>query len=82
MSDPDTNTKKVKVYVRLIGEGTEVSRPTEAADLGNGLFQILAASNYNPDDETWEFPPGTIVRCETHRDETGEFRLVVKARET
>jgi hypothetical protein len=38
-------------------EGTEVSRPTDVIDLGNGLFKILAPENYDPDDEAWEFPP-------------------------
>jgi hypothetical protein len=53
----DSDTKRVKVFVRLLNEGTEVSRPTEAISLGNGLFRIVSPSNYNPEDEVWEFPP-------------------------
>jgi hypothetical protein len=30
-----SNTKTKKIYVRLLDEGTEVSRPTEALDLGD-----------------------------------------------
>lgn len=77
-ADLDSSTKRIRIYIRLLSEGTEVSRPAEAADLGNGLFQIVAAPDYNSQDETWEFPPGSIVRSETHRDETGEYRLAIK----
>jgi len=57
------STNKVKIYVRLIDEGTEVSRPTEALDLGNGLLELLATPDYDSEDETWEFSPGQL--CDT-----------------
>jgi hypothetical protein len=69
----------VKVYVRLLEEGTDVSRPTEALDLGSGLFKILATPQYDADDEVWEFPPGSVVRCERCAGESGEYLLAVKA---
>jgi hypothetical protein len=50
------------IYVRLMDEGTYVLRPTEAQELGNGLFKLLATPQYNPDDEKWEFSPGSAVR--------------------
>lgn len=59
----DSNTNTVNIYVRLLGEGTEVSRPTQALYLGDGLFKVLATEHYDPDDEKWEFPPGSIVRA-------------------
>ena len=31
----------VEIHIRLLDEGTECSRPTQALDLGNGLFQVL-----------------------------------------
>jgi hypothetical protein len=34
-ADGDSIARTI-VYVRLLDEGTEVSRPTEAIDLGNG----------------------------------------------
>jgi hypothetical protein len=40
-------TNKVKIYVRLIDEGTGVFRPTEALDLGNGLLEILPGAALN-----------------------------------
>ena len=45
------STNKVKIYVRLIDEGTEVSRPTEALDLGNGLLELLATPDYDSEDD-------------------------------
>jgi hypothetical protein len=52
-----------EVYVVLLDEGTDVVRPTRAVSLGNDLCRLLATPNYDPDDEHWEFPPGSIVRC-------------------
>lgn len=61
-----------------MNEGTEVSRPTDAVDLGNGLFKLLMVEGYDPKDETWEFPPGSTVRAEVRHDESGEYLLAVK----
>jgi hypothetical protein len=67
----------VEIYVRLLDEGTECSRPTQALDLGNGLFKVLPTPNYDPADEVWEFPPDSIVRSKIHRSEGKEFLLAV-----
>jgi hypothetical protein len=72
-------TNKVKIYVRLIGEGTEVSPPTEALDLGNGLLELLPTPDDDTEDETWEFRPGTVVRCEKRQGSSGEYLLAVRA---
>lgn len=58
----DSNISRVKIYVRLLGEGTEVCRPTEALDLGNGLFEVLPTAHYDTVNERWEFPPRSVVR--------------------
>ena len=73
-----TKSGKVRIHVRLLDEGTEVSRPTEALNLGNGLFRILPSRDYDPEDESWEFPPGSIVRCEKRLGSSGEYLLAVK----
>lgn len=70
--------KTVEIHVRLLGEGTECSRPTQAQDLGNGLFKVLPTPNYDPEDEVWEFPPESVVRTEIRRSGRDEFRLAVK----
>jgi len=54
----------VPIYVRLLDEGTPVSRPTQAENIGNGFFKLLPTPNYDPADEHWEFLPGSIVRVE------------------
>ena len=72
-------TNKIKIYVRLIDEGTEVSRPTEALDLGNGLLELLPTPDCDSEDEIWEFPPGSVVRCEKRQGSSGEYLLAVRA---
>jgi hypothetical protein len=67
----------VEIQVRLLNEGTECSRPTQAQDLGDGVFKVLPTSNYDPTDEVWEFPPDSIVRSEVRRSEGKEFLLAV-----
>jgi hypothetical protein len=66
------------IYIRLLQEGTEVARPTQAVEIGNGLFKILATPDYDPYDEEWEFLPGSIVRCESRQAPEGEYRLAVE----
>lgn len=67
----------VEIYIRLVDEGTECSRPTQALDLGNGLFKVLPTPNYNPADEALEFPPGSIVRSAIRLSEGKESLLAV-----
>jgi hypothetical protein len=76
-ADGDSIARTI-VYVRLLDEGTEVSRPTEAIDLGNGLLKLLPTPNYNPEDEKWEFPPNSVVRVEKRAAPSGEHLLAVK----
>jgi hypothetical protein len=79
MSDETGSSTRKIVYVRLLDEGTDVSRPTEAIDLGDGLLRLLPTPNYNPEDETWEFPPNSVVRAERRIAPSGEHFLAVKA---
>jgi hypothetical protein len=67
----------VEIFVRLLDEGTDCSRPTQAMELGDGLFRVLPTTNYDPQDEVWEFPPDSIVRSEVRRSKDGEFLLAV-----
>ena len=50
------------IYIRLLDEGTDVFRPTEAEALEGGFFRLLPTPEYDPDDEHWEFTPGSVVR--------------------
>jgi hypothetical protein len=73
----DSMAETIEIYVRLLDEGTECSRPTQALGLGNGLFKVLPTSDYNPADEVWEFPPDSIVRSANRRSEGKAFLLAV-----
>ena len=65
------------VYVQLIDEGTFVLRPVPAESIGNARFRLLPTVDYDPEDEVWEFPPGSIVECEVERH-SGREVLVAK----
>jgi hypothetical protein len=66
---------RICIHVRLLDEGTDVSRPTEALDFGNGVFELLPTRDYDAAGETWEFPPGSLVRCEKRVGKAGEYLL-------
>ncbi len=66
----------ISIHVRLLNEGTDVTRPTKAMELGNGLFKILPTDDYNPEDEEWEFIPGSTVRCQKKND-TSDILMAV-----
>ncbi len=53
----------VRIYVRLLGEGTEVWRPVDATHEGADRYRIVS-ENFDPNDECWEFPTGQLVKCE------------------
>ena len=52
-----------EVYVRLLGEGTMVYRPTIGMLQREDVYRLSATAGYDVEDENWEFPPGTLVRC-------------------
>jgi len=58
--DPGSSIEAV--YVRLLNEGTVVYRPVEAVRVGAGVVRLMMPQNYEPEDEEWEFEPGSMVR--------------------
>lgn len=54
---------RAQVYVRLLDEGTDVWRPVEASLLPSGAYRLVASTDVDPS-EVWEFPAGSVVRCE------------------
>ena len=62
----ETGLSTKTVFVRLLDEGTDVYRRTEATVLAGGRVRLLATCDYDPTDEQWEFKPGSIVVCEMH----------------
>jgi hypothetical protein len=58
-----SSTRIVPIYVPLLNEGTSVVRPTQGVKLGDHVYRVLPTRDYDPDDEEWEFPPGSVVEC-------------------
>ncbi len=70
----------IKIYVTLLEEGTDTWRPTQALDKGSGLYELLPTPKYDPEDEIWEFKPGSLVKAiEVKTDEGEKLLLAVKA---
>ena len=67
----------IELHVRLRDEGTDCSRPTRGISVGNGLFKLLPTKDYDPDDEHWEFLPGSLVRVKEVRNSEGAFLLAI-----
>ncbi len=53
----------VTVYVALRGEDIDVWRPVKARRVSDLMYRIIEQP-YDPESETWEFAPGSTVRCE------------------
>jgi hypothetical protein len=66
----------VQIYVVLLEEGTDTIRPAQAIVVGEGLYKLLPTQKYDPEDEIWEFPPGSIVKAEVKRTDEGEDILI------
>jgi len=69
--------EKVTVYVALQHEGTEVWRPVEAERQEDGLYLLLGDQD---ETETWEFPPGAVVRCQERNFAGGRHGLAAYER--
>lgn len=63
------------IYIQLLGEGTIVYRPVPAIEIGENIFQLKGEEIYDPDDEEWEFLPGTKVKVK-QKELEGENVLV------
>lgn len=63
------------VYISLLDEGVEVSRPARAIHVREHVYSILAQQVCET--ESWEFSPGTRVRCEVRQGPDGAFLLAV-----
>jgi hypothetical protein len=76
--EADSNIEPIVVYVKLTEEGTPVYRPTKAAPVGDSLARLLEPAGYDPDDEHWEFDPGTLIRYEERRLEGSDVLVAVQ----
>jgi hypothetical protein len=62
------------IYVALLGEGTDVWRPVCGERLTKDCYRLLGPV---PPDETWEFPPGTVVLVQEKAFSDGNFLVAV-----
>ena len=63
------------IYVKLLGEGTDVLRPVIATYQGDNRFRILEQEV--PSEEDWEFLPGEIVAVEVRETSSGKVDVCV-----
>jgi hypothetical protein len=73
----DTGAQTITLYLRLISEGTDVVRPTQAVALIDGTFRLLPTADYDAENEIWEFPPASIVGAEVQHRSSGEILVAV-----
>jgi hypothetical protein len=69
--------ERTTVYVKLLDEGIDAWRPVLAEDLGQRRYRLLPTDDYDPDDETWEFPPGTVAICEPRQLSDGVYLVAI-----
>lgn len=55
------------IYIQLLDEGTKVYRPVPACEIGNNIYEVNGFEIYDPEDEVWEFSPGTYVLVEEQK---------------
>ena len=72
------STKEVEIYIPLLNEGTDVLRPTKGVVVEPDVVRVVATRDYDPDNEEWEFLPGSKVKCVK---EVREGREVLVARQ-
>lgn len=68
-----SDTRAEKVYVELLDEGVFCLRPTLAQPLGEGKYRLLRPDDYDPQDEHWAFPPGSVVKCRIEQRYGGQM---------
>jgi hypothetical protein len=52
------------IYIKLLEEGTKVYKPVPAIKIENNIYKVQGFQLYDPEDEVWEFLPGSYVIVE------------------
>ena len=69
----------VQVHVRLLNATTDALRATLAIEVGGGMYKLFPTEDYEEQNESWEFVPGSMVRAAERTNAAGErFLLAVK----
>ena len=77
--DAQLPSNKVRLYVCLLNEGATCARPTTGVFVARDVVRVDATENYDPEDEEWEFPPGSEVRLVAEMWSDGQI-LVARSR--
>ena len=67
-------SEPITIYMPLLNEGTDCWRPVQATHLGADTYRI-EPQHYDREDEAWQFPSGSIVRCHSHTFSGGQTGL-------
>ncbi len=70
-----------EIYIALLDEGVDVWRPAPAWKIADATYIILRPDDYDPDDETWQFPPGSTVICEPKTITDGRILAAVRSKQ-
>lgn len=66
-----------EIYVALLDEGVNVWRPVPALRVDTDTYVILKPDDHDPEDERWEFPPGSVVTVKDRKLSDGTVRAAV-----
>jgi hypothetical protein len=66
--------KAVGIYVNLLNEGLNMMRAVAAQDMGHGFYLIVEPM---PEDETWEYQTGQVVRCQKKNLANGKHLVAI-----
>ena len=69
------------IHVALLDEGVPVWRPVPARRLADGSYLLDKPKDYDPNLETWEFPPGATVICEPRVTRDGKILVAVRLKQ-
>ena len=67
------------IYMPLLNEGTTVSRPVIASDMGNNIYKIIGTEyGLKPEElyEEWLFPIGSYVTCKAEIRDSEDILIV------
>jgi len=67
------------IYIQLLDEGTKVYRPVPSCEIENNIYEVGGFEIYDPEDEVWEFLPGTYVLVEEQSLDEENVLVAIKA---
>jgi hypothetical protein len=68
--------ERTAVYVGLIGEGTDVWRPTSAYRLTEAVY-VLSNENFDTETEAWAIAPGSLITVTNQQTRAGFIPVAV-----